>query len=66
MLIAKKRKFPNLPSGKNKAIEKNPFQSAKKISMDENPQTGQIAISKDNTATTPTTAPIGMSLGLNS
>ena len=64
--MIKNRKLPNLPSGRNIAIEKNPFQSEIKISKEVKPQTGQIAIRSDNTATTPTTAPMGISLGLYS
>lgn len=46
------------------AKPKNPFQIQMKISNELNPHTGQIATSKDMTATTPTTAPMGISLGL--
>lgn len=35
-----------------------------KISNEVHPHTGQIAISSDTTATTPVTAPMGISLGL--
>ena len=35
-----------------------------KMGKVKNPQTGHIAISKDMTATTPTTAPTGISFGL--
>lgn len=34
------------------------------MSNEVNPQTGHMAISKEITATTPATAPTGMSLGL--
>ena len=57
-------KIPILPAGKNTDKEKNPFHKVMKMGKVKNPQTGHIAISKDMTATTPTTAPTGISFGL--
>ncbi len=53
-----------LPAGKNTANEKKPFQSEMKIRREVNPQTGHMAIRSESTDMTPTTAPIGISLGL--
>ena len=71
MLINKNKKspilivyLPNLPLGRNTDKEKNPFHKVIKIGKDINPHTGQIAINRETTATTPTTAPIGTNLGL--
>jgi hypothetical protein len=58
--------FPICPEGRKTDIEKNPFHNAINISSELNPQTGQIAISKDTTETRPTTAPIGINFGLYS
>lgn len=52
------------PTGKNTDREKNPFHRAIKSKKEVKPHTGQIAISKEMTDTTPTTAPIGINLGL--
>lgn len=58
------RKLPIFPRGINTESEKNPFHSPMKIGKDANPHTGQIAIRSETTATTPTTAPTEISLGL--
>lgn len=63
-MIIKKRRLPNCPPGKNIDNPKKPFQSERKMRSEVHPQTGQIAINNDTTATTPVTAPIGISLGL--
>ncbi len=43
---------------------KKPFHKLINMRSEVHPQTGQIAINNDTTATTPVTAPIGISLGL--
>ena len=57
-------KIPNCPLGKKTAKPKKPFQREMKIRSEVNPQTGQIAIKSEITATTPITAPIGINFGL--
>lgn len=44
--------------------EKKPFHIAINNNREVKPQTGQIAIIKEITDTTPTTAPIGINFGL--
>jgi hypothetical protein len=46
--------------------EKNPFHKTIKISKEVNPQTGQMAMIREMTDITPTTAPMGINLGLYS
>ena len=53
-----------MPAGRNTASPKNPFHIVMKIGKEKKPHTGHIAINKEITAMTPTTAPTGMSLGL--
>ena len=52
------------PEGRKAGREKNPFHIEINISREVKPHTGQIAIKRDITEITPTTAPTGMSLGL--
>ena len=59
-----KNKLPIGPTGKNTEREKNPFQSAINSKKEVKPHIGQIAMSKEMTETTPTTAPIGINFGL--
>jgi hypothetical protein len=61
-----KSRFPICPDGKNTDNEKNPFHKAMNINSELNPQTGHIAMINDITETSPTTAPIGINLGLYS
>lgn len=54
------------PAGRKAATEKNPFHKVMKMSREVKPHTGQMAMMRDSTAMTPTTAPTETSLGLYS
>ena len=65
-LIKINKNCPKSFPGKKTESPKNPFQILMKIGRDHHPQTGQMAIISEMTLMTPTTAPMGTSLGLYS